>query len=157
MRCWALLAVLAVLVGCQSTREISRHTLDKLYADTALNPNVLSSVPKHLDVQASPVVVNWWYAGTSGGDHHIVLRELTWDRQGKPIGEEQRYRIPQNALKISEPFAYTKDAARWLPLYEAVPGEIEPPADLPPVRQTPKPIDRNPIQLPNEPALPKAD
>ena len=157
MRLPALLAVLFVLVGCQSTRVIDRHTLDKLYFDTVMRPDVLSSVPKQIDSHAPPTVVNWWYAGSQAGDHHIVFRKLTWDQQGKPIGEEKRYRVSQDALKISEPFAYTKDAARWLHLYEAAVGEIEPPADLPAVRKTSDPISIDPIHLPDQPVLPPTD
>lgn len=158
MRCWALLAVMAVMVGCQSTREISRHTLDKLYFDTVMaSPGVLSSVPKHIDAQASPTVVNWWYAGTSGGGHIVVYRELTWDANRKPIGTEKRYRIGQDSLTIGQPFAYVKDASRWLPLYDAAPGAFAPPADLPTVRQTPEPISNDPIRLPENPVLPPSD
>ena len=158
MRPLVLLAVICVLVGCSSPQRIDRSALDQRYQETQLAPGVLSIVPMRIESDRTPpVVVNWWYAGTSGGDHVVVYRELTWDANGKPIGTEKRYRIGQASLTISQPFAYVKDASRWLPLYDVVPGAFAPPTDLPTVRQTPKPIDSNPIQLPNEPAVPEVD
>lgn len=147
-----------LLVGCNSAQPIDRSALDQRYQETQLASGVLSIVPLRIEPdRAPPTVVNWWYAGTSGAGHVVVYRELTWDAKGKPIGEEKRYRINQDALKINGPFAYTKDAARWLPLYEAVPGEIAPPADLPTTRKTPEPISNDPITRPDQPVLPPVD
>lgn len=157
MKRLVLLALVLMFVGCKSAQHIDRAALDQRYQETQLAEGTLSIVPMRLSPDAeAPVVVNWWYAGTSNGEHQLVYRELTWDQDLKPVGEEQRYRVSQEALKINEPFVYTKDASRWLHLHEAA-DEIEPPTDLPTARQAPKPIDNNPIQLPNEPVVPKVD
>ncbi|MBX2852936.1 MAG: hypothetical protein KTR15_14465 [Phycisphaeraceae bacterium] len=158
MRPLALLALLVVLAGCAKTQLIDRATLDQRYQETQLAEGVLSIVPPLLQRDARPpVVVNWWYAGTRDREHRIVYRELTWDRERKPVGVERRYRIAASELAIAEPRASTTDEARWLPLYEAAGNEIEPPADLPTARKAPKPIDHNPIKRPDEPLLPPND
>lgn len=155
-----LLTLLLLLVGCSKTQFIDRPTLDRRYQETQLAEGVLSVVPLRAEAGAEPpVVVNWWYAGTRDGQHQLVYRELTWDSQRKPVGNEARYRIVSTQLPIVEPFAATMDEARWLPLYEAAANEIEPPADLPTARKAPNPVETNPIQQPDEdsPRLPTAD
>lgn len=154
MRRLVLLALLVALAGCESTRRIDRATLDERYQQTQLAKGVLSIVPLRVEPnQPPPVVVNWWYAGSSDGQHSLVYRELTWDNAGNPVGTEQRYRIAQNALKIQQPFASTRDAGRWMPLFEAA-DEIEPPADLPTARKAPVPIDNDPVRRPEQPVVP---
>ena len=135
-----LLALSVCLAGCQNAQTINRETLDQLYADSALAPGVLSSVPIEIDAQADPVVVNWWYAGSDDGYHELVLRELTRDATGRPVGDESRYRVPVSQLTIDQPFDKTRDEARWLPLYEVSPDFI-PPADLPTRRRLPDTVD----------------
>lgn len=158
MRLLTLLLAVIMLVGCKSSPRIDRSTLDQRYQETQLAEGTLSIVPMRLAPNAEPpVVVNWWYAGTSNGEHHLVYRELTWGSDQQPVGQEQRYRVAADDLKIDEPFAHTKDAARWLHLHEAAAGEIKPPTDLSTARKSPKPLDSNPIQLPSEPVVPQLD
>lgn len=158
MRLALLLAVLMVLTGCKGPQRIDRSTLDQRYQSTQLADGVVSIMPKRLDShRPAPVVVNWWYAGSSGGQHEIVYRDLTWDSTGKPVGNEARYRIAADQLKIALPFELMREASRWVPLYEAAPDEIEPPADLPTARKAPQPIETNPIRQPDETVFPKPD
>lgn len=158
MRWWALLSLMLLLAGCAKTQRIDRAALDQRYAETQLAEGVLSVVPIRLEPGVEPpVIVNWWYAGSSGGDHQLVYRELTWDRDLRPIGVEQKYLIAQGGLAIQERFARTSDASRWVPLHEAVPNEIEPPADLPTARKAPHPVTSDPITRPDERVLPPAD
>lgn len=150
--------IVLLLAGCSQTQFIDRSTLDQRYEETQLAEGVLSVVPIRLEPDAPPpVVVNWWYAGTSENQHRIIFRELTWDSDGKPVGKEVRYRVARNQLVIAQPFAPTSDAARWLPLYEAAGDEVEPPADLPTARKAPSPEQNEPIRLPDESVLPPTD
>lgn len=154
---YVFVLALLLLVGCKSAQSIDRSALDQRYEETQLAEGVLSIVPMRLRPEAqSPIVVNWWYAGTKAGEHQLVYRELTWDQDRKPVGKEQRFRVSQDALDISEPFAYTTNEASWLRLHEAA-DAIEPPADLPTARQAPTPIESNPIQLPEEPVRRESD
>lgn len=157
----ALMLLVVLLTGCTQTQRIDRATLDQRYQETQLAPGVLSIVPPRLQRDAQPpIVVNWWYTGSRGGEHRIVYRELTWDSERKPVGLERRYRIAANELAIAVPFDATADEARWLPLYEAAGEKIEPPADLPTARQAPKPYEKNPMKRPQpyaEPNRPPAD
>ncbi len=154
----ALLALLVVLTGCTKAQRIDRPTLDLRYQETQFGEGTLSIMPLRPDpASPPPTIVNWWYAGTTDGEHRIVYRQLTWDDAGKPIGQERRYRITMDQITITETFAPTDDATRWLALYEAAPNEIEPPADLPTTRKAPKPITNDPIRLPNESVLPPSD
>jgi len=150
---WALL-----LIGCTKTQQIDRPTLLEHYQATQLAEGTRSIVPLRLEPNAKPpTVVNWWYAGTANGQHHLVYRQLTWDNDRKPVGQEVRYRIAADQFTIAEAFAPTDDAARWLALYEAAPQEIEPPADLPTTRKAPKPVTSDPIRLPDESVLTPSD
>ena len=152
MRALALLALLFVIVGCESTQRIDRAALDQRYLETQLAEGVLSVVPLRAAPGSDPpVVVNWWYAGTRHHEHRIVYRELTWDSDRKPVGLERRYRIDQRELPINAMFDSTTDEARWLPLYEAAPDEIEPPADLPTARKAPTPIENDLLSRPDAP------
>lgn len=149
MRRLALLLLLLLitatpLAGC--TERIVRSDFNKLYRQTSLNEQALSVVPKHIDHDDPPTVVNWWYAGTHKDDHQIVSRRLTWDREGNPKGEQQRYKINRADLKIDEEFDTTSDSTRWLPLHEAS-SEVQPPADLPTVRSGPAPAGKKPARL----------
>lgn len=154
----ALLVLLIVLAGCEQTQRIDRAALDQRYQDTQFADGVLSIVPLRIEPgEQAPVVVNWWYAGTSDGQHTIVYRELTWDSERKPVGREARYRIAQTGLKVVQPIATTQDSRLWLPLYEAAPDDIEPPTDLPTARKAPKPIEIDPIAQPDKPTLPAID
>ena len=150
MKCLMLLAMAMLVAGCKGAQRIDRPTLDQLYQETQLAQDVLSVVPLRLEPDApTPVVVNWWYAGTRDGLHRLVYRELAWDQDRNPVGSERRYRIDAKVLQVIEPFEPTDDASRWLPLYEAAGSEIEPPADLPTARQAPQPIENSPIQQPD--------
>ncbi|MEM9345279.1 MAG: hypothetical protein AAGB26_01550 [Planctomycetota bacterium] len=154
----ALLLVLFLLSGCTKTQRIDRATLDQRYEETQLTEGVLSIVPLRIMPDGEPpVVVNWWYAGSSSGDHQLIFRQLTWDQDLVPVGAEQKYVIAQGDLLIKERFARTSDAARWVPLYEAASNEIEPPADLPTARKAPGPITNDPIKRPEELAPPPID
>ena len=160
MRLPVPLFLVGVLAGCTKTQLIDRPMLDQRYQETQLAEGVLSVVPLRAESGAEPpVVVNWWYAGTRDGQHQIVYRELSWDSQRKPVGNEVRYRIASAQLMVAEPFAMTSDETRWIPLYEAAANEIEPPADLPTARKAPKPFETNPIRQPDEQPsrLPVAD
>ena len=158
MRLPFLLALLIVLSGCSSPQRIDRQALDQRYQATQLADGVLSVIPLRSEIGDSPpLVVNWWYAGTSDGLHELVYRDLTWDAQGNPTGNQVRYRIAADQLKLDTPFAYMRDDARWVPLYEAAPNEIEPPADLPTARKAPKPIETNPIRQPDPSVLQPQD
>jgi len=152
-----LLTSLMFLAGCESTQRIDRATLDQRYQETQLAQGVLSIVPPRIDRSTPPpTVVNWWYAGSSDTDHTLVYRELTWDNAGNPVGKEQRYTLARSALAIAQTFPKTDTAARWLPLYE-VAKEIEPPADLPTARKAPKPIENEPVRLPEKPVVPPTE
>ena len=157
-RLMLVMVVAGLLVGCQSVQTIDRATLVERYEQTQLAEGVLSVVPLRLEADAQPpVVVNWWYAGTSENQHRIIYRELTWDSAGKPVGKEVRYRVAKNQLVIVLPFAVTSDAARWLPLYEAAENEVEPPADLPTARKAPSPEQNEPIRLPDASVQPPSE
>ena len=68
MRRLVLLALLVALAGCESTQRIDRAALDERYQQTQLAKGVLSIVPLRVEPnQPPPVVVNWWYAGSSDG------------------------------------------------------------------------------------------
>ncbi len=120
--------ILFMLAGCQGAPVIDRAQLDERYEQTALAEGVLSALPLRVDPADPPVVVNWWYAGSSDRWHLLVFRELTWDETGEPAGRELRYRVPRDELSVASVFASTRDAGRWVPLYEAVAG-IAAPAD----------------------------
>ena len=146
MRIGLCLAVLLLLVGCAPTM-LDRDGFDQRYADTALYEGVLSSVPppNDFDPQAPPVVVNWWYAGTRHDQHYLVLRELTWDEAGKPVGQELRYRIDTASLTITDPFDKTRDESRWVALFQAS-TQVTPPADLVTERRIPEAQRPNSIE-----------
>lgn len=170
MRPCLCLCLVLLLTGCMP-RQLDRAGLDELYQETALAEGVLTSVPPpiEIDPDAPPIVVNWWYAGTRMGKHYLVYRELTWDKDGEPVGRERRYRVLQEALSVPEPFDKTRDEALWLPLFEAAPGVPEPwglltsrqrresarpepvgPSELEPEPQAPRPV--RPPAAPSDPA-----
>ena len=133
-----------------ASQRIDRAVLDERYRETQLVEGVLSIVPPLVERSAAPpTVVKWWYAGSDEAAHRLVYRRLTWDAEGNPIGNEQRYAVARDALQIPQPFAYTNRSALWQPLHEAAPA-IEPPPDLPTARQAPKPVENNPVRRPDD-------
>ncbi|MEM6505651.1 MAG: hypothetical protein AAF711_09305 [Planctomycetota bacterium] len=146
-----LFLVLVLLSGCSKAQRVDRAALDQRYQATQLVEGVLSVIPQRVmaDVEP-PVIVNWWYTGSSQEDHRLVFRRLTWDQDLVPVGIEENYLIAQTDLPIQQRFMITRDPTRWVPLYEAAPNEIEPPADLPTARKAPNPITNDPIQRPEE-------
>lgn len=128
MRTLALAIFMLLPLGCASV--LSQDALVVRYTETALVKGVVSSMPRADENAEPPVVVNWWYAGSDPRFHHIIYRELRWDASGDPVGVEERYRLDQTSVTMTTRFEKTSDASRWLPLYEAMPGVVPPPADL---------------------------
>ena len=126
----ALLLVLA-FSGCASVQTLDGQALVRRYNDTVFEPGATSMPPSASGFQGgNPVYVAWWYTGSTNTHHELVLRQIRWDMQGDPTGEQHRYRTPVTAIGIAHPFSVTRDENRWSRLHEMT-EDVRPPADLP--------------------------
>lgn len=141
MRTVLLMMLGFVLAGCAT--RLDRAELDRMYQSTSLAEGVYWARPLHADPDAPPpVIVNWWYAGTSRGDHVVVYRELTWTEAGEPRATQRDYRIAQAQLPLDKARPYSRDDDDWLPLFAAAPDAFAVPADVLTTRVDGGPRDR---------------
>lgn len=139
------------LVGCASPGQaIDRAELLAAYERTQFEPGVVSVMPAPIPADPSdrPAVVNWWYAGTAGELHAIVMQRIAWDATGRLQAQQQRYRIDRAAIRVAEPFDRTDDPRLWLALHIAVDQGVEPPADAVTTRRVTDPQQMQPADGP---------
>lgn len=149
-----LIVALPLLAACTGGGRVERVSdFQALYHETTFAPDVVGAVPLPRDrVGKAPVVVNWFYAGTTGGTHRVVLRTATWDAAGEPVTDQRQFAVPSEQLLIAEPFALTREVARWVPLHEAAAG-LSPPAGLDTWRQRVDPKEVDPVEVDPDPEI----
>ena len=147
-----LLPLLFAMAGCAGSGRAERVAdFGRLYEETTFAADTVGVVPLPRErVGRPPTVVNWFYAGSRGGLHRLVLRTATWDASGEPVTDERRYDVPAEQLLIAEPFAVTGEVARWVPLHEAAAG-VAPPPGVDTWRERIEPERADPVEVEVDP------